>query len=211
MQLWCISKFQVFFRTWRCDFNVSEWMDVIKRHAVASRCEWKPTKRECSWFGSRVTVRISRHWHVWRWLSDDLFIHFSSVISNCLVFFFFLSQTYTVRTRNTWMPHWFTLSLRLVPRPTAAFGKPSMLLLLMVSPLVIFCFFFFLAVCPGPLVHVAFSDCGQKCLVKCDYLFSLGTMRINDLNPKSWFFFSRCVSRSCPTVLAAAQRPLADF
>lgn len=36
---------------------------------------------------------------------------------------------------------------------------------------------FVLVVWPEPLVHVASWDCGQKCLVKFDELFSVGTMK----------------------------------
>lgn len=54
--------------------------------------------------------------------------------------------------------------------------------------LVLLLVIFFLVVWPEPLVHVASWDCGQKCLVKFDEFFSVGTMKKNDLKLKSSVF-----------------------
>lgn len=54
--------------------------------------------------------------------------------------------------------------------------------------LVLLLVIFFLVLWPEPLVRVASWDCGQKCLVKFDELFSVGTMKKNDLKLKSLVF-----------------------
>lgn len=54
--------------------------------------------------------------------------------------------------------------------------------------LVLLLVIFFLVVWPEPLVRVASWDCGQKCLVKFDEFFSVGTMKKNDLKLKSSVF-----------------------
>lgn len=76
--------------------------------------------------------------------------------------------------------------------------------------LVLLLVIFFLVVWPEPLVRVASWDCGQKCLVKFDEFFSVGTMKKNDLKLKS-SVFSWHDSRSWQKVRAAIQRSLTDF